>query len=52
MSENLRSTDEIKKAIRDYMTLSIQEFGVQYNIKTGDEARGFVKGLRWTLRLS
>lgn len=51
MSENLRSIEEIKKAIADYLKMTIEEFDVKYSIKDNAEAKGFIKGLRWVLKL-
>jgi len=51
LSNDLRSIEEIKKAINDYLKMSIEEFDAKYSIKDNAEAKGFVKGLRWVLKL-
>lgn len=52
MSNDLRSIEEIKKAIDDYLRMSTEEFDAEYSLKENAEAKGFIKGLRWVLKLS
>lgn len=51
MSENLRSVEEIKQALTDYMKLSAEKFDAKYRTATNQQRVGFVKGLRWALKL-
>ena len=48
---SLKSIEEIKKAIKEYLELPIEEFAAKYGLTTGDQAIGFIKGLRWILKL-
>jgi hypothetical protein len=50
----MRSEEEIRKAIQDYATCTMEEYIDKYHLNNdlSSEVRGFVKALRWVLGLT
>jgi hypothetical protein len=48
----MRSKKEILEALDDFEKIPSDEFYKKYGLETSREAEGFIKALKWVLKLS